>query len=180
LNNRIVITGGGGSGKSSVIKALMKRGIVVFEEQSRQIIKQSLAQHSTALPWLDIVAFSRLVQNAMIADYAKAPKNKICFFDRSLCDVLAYLEKDNVTVYPDLLEDIEHYRYQNTVFIMPPWEEIFENDVERKESFGESVAAFEQLKKTYTDRGYRMLEIPKIGIEKRVNFILSSLSKSNS
>lgn len=177
LKNRIVITGGGGSGKSSVIQSLMEKGLCVFEEQSRQIIKQSLLNNSEALPWKDILAFSYLVQDAMISDYHKAPQADVCFFDRSLCDVMAYMEKDNIEVYPALKEAISTYRYHDYVFIMPPWQDIFENDIERVESFEASVHAFEQLKETYEKNGYTMIEIPKGNVEERVDFILREVAK---
>lgn len=177
MKNRVVITGGGGSGKSSVINALMDRGICVFEEQSRQIIKQSLDTKSNALPWKDVTSFSYLVQEAMKKDYAKAPQSDLCFYDRCLCDVMAYLEKDHLEVYSSLLEDIANYRYHDFVFIMPPWKEIFENDVERKETFEDSVLAFEQLENTYTKMGYTMIETPKGAIEERVNFILATVKQ---
>ncbi|MEO9257115.1 MAG: AAA family ATPase [Crocinitomicaceae bacterium] len=177
MKNRIVITGGGGSGKSSVIQSLMEKGLCVFEEQSRQIIKQSLLNNSETLPWKDIIGFSYLVQDAMINDYQKAPKSDLCFFDRSLCDIMAYLEKDNIEVYPALQEAISTYRYNESVFIMPPWQEIFENDIERVESFEASVHAFEQLKETYEKNGYTMIEIPKGKIEERVDFILREIAK---
>lgn len=177
MKNRIVITGGGGSGKSSVIQSLMEKGLCVFEEQSRQIIKQSLLNNSDALPWKDILEFSNLVQNAMINDYPKAPKKDLCFFDRSLCDIMAYLEKDNIEVYPALKEAISTYRYHESVFIMPPWQEIFENDIERVESFEASVHAFKQLKETYEKNGYTIIEIPKGKIKERVDFILQKVAK---
>lgn len=155
----------------------MERGFCVFEEQSRQIIKQSIDEHSDALPWKDVTAFSHLVQAAMKIDYAKAPQSDFCFYDRCLCDVMAYLEKDNLTVYPSLLDDIAKHRYHQFAFIMPPWKAIFENDVERKESYEDSVEAFNQLKETYTKMGYTMIEIPKLSVEDRVDFILSEVKK---
>lgn len=173
--HKIVITGGGGSGKSSLIEFLIEQGFCAIREAAREQIRLSLEGNSNALPWEDIIAFSKLVQNQMILDYHKFPEAEYCFYDRCLLDVLSYLRLDGREAYPDLQQAINAHSYFNTVFILPPWREIFTKDDERMEDFEETVAAFEMIRKTYQDFGYVVVEIPKGTIESRADFILEQI-----
>ena len=38
---------------------------------------------------------------------------------------------------------VELFRYNRRVFVAPPWEEIFEQDSERKQDFAEAVRTYE-------------------------------------
>lgn len=53
-----VVTGGPGSGKSTLIEALAAAGVTTSAEVGRAIIKEELAAGGTALPWLDHRAFA--------------------------------------------------------------------------------------------------------------------------
>ena len=61
FNNKIVITGGPGFGKSSLIFELEKRGYYSQHEISRNIIKEQLESGGDILPWKNLSTFSRLV-----------------------------------------------------------------------------------------------------------------------
>lgn len=175
--HRIVITGGGGSGKSSLIEYFITKGICAIREAAREQIRLSLEQNSSALPWDDIIAFSENVQAQMLLDYGKYPESIFCFYDRCLLDVLAYLRMDGQVAYPTLKEDIENHKYFPVVFILPPWKEIFRNDTERMEDFDETVRAYEVIRETYSLHGYQVVEIPKGSIEQRAQFIFDELAK---
>ena len=58
---------------------------------------------------------------------------------------------------------------------MPPWNEIYETDNERYESFEQAQNIYEHLKKAYITYGYQPIEVPKQSIENRSNFILKNL-----
>jgi predicted ATPase len=63
-------------------------------------------------------------------------------------------------------------RYNNKVFITPPWKEIYRNDEERDQSFD----VYERLEKWYGEYGYNIILLPKDTIENRVKFILSHVT----
>ncbi|MCP3943936.1 MAG: AAA family ATPase [Desulfobacteraceae bacterium] len=52
--NFIVMTGGPGSGKTTVIEELKLRGFTCAKEIGRKIIKEQVAQAGKALPWKEI------------------------------------------------------------------------------------------------------------------------------
>ena len=56
-----VITGGPGSGKSTLIDALAGHGICTMPEAGRAIIRDQVAIGGEALPWSDRRAFAELM-----------------------------------------------------------------------------------------------------------------------
>jgi predicted ATPase len=172
---RIVLTGGGGSGKSTLVNELKKSGFSAFPEVAREVIRKNLALGSDALPWKDVVSFSRDVQEGMMRDYNLAGNQGIYFFDRCLLDVKAYLELGNITVYPELEDFIATHIYYPKVFVAPPWRAIFEQDDERMETFEEAQKAHDQLTETYRQQGYELVELPLVSPAERVQFIRQKL-----
>lgn len=63
-----VITGGPGSGKSTLIDALSIAHHVVGEA-GRAIIREQMAKGGNALPWGDRISYSRLMLKRDIAAY---------------------------------------------------------------------------------------------------------------
>lgn len=175
--HRIVITGGGGSGKSSLIEYFIENGYCAIREAAREQIRLSLEQNSRALPWDDILEFSYRVQAQMLLDYNLFPDAHFCFYDRCLLDVLSYLHLDGKEGYPTLEDDIENHPYFEKVFVLPPWRDIFTQDDERTESFEDTVRAYDTIKLTYQSKDYEVVEIPQGTIEERATFILEELRK---
>lgn len=49
---------------------------------------------------------------------------------------------------------VNQYRYNKIAFILPPWEEIYETDSERKQDFDIAIETYQVMKKTYNDIRY--------------------------
>lgn len=174
---RIIITGGPGTGKSTIIDKLEERGYPCHREISREVIKQELEKGTDLLPWRDLPGFSNTVFKGQTSQYHSAIDHQINFFDRGLIDVIAYLRKDMLpTEALDAL--VNHYPYHKEVFLTPPWKEIYSNDDERKEDFETMQAIHDSLLGTYEYFGYQVVEVPKDPIEQRVQFILNRLEIS--
>lgn len=170
-----VITGGPGSGKTTLIEALRREGYACADEAGRQIIKDEQAREGRALPWVDPAAFADRMLDHDIASYERlraAPG--IVFFDRGIPDVAGYLRLMNRPVPERLAAAVEMYRYNARVFIAPPWPEIFENDAERKQSPGEAARTFEAMVETYESCGYDLVELPRAPVGRRVPFVIET------
>ena len=175
--NYHIITGGPGSGKSTLIDALRNAGYTCVPESGRAIIRQQVEAGGTALPWADKNAFARLMFEQAVADYrAYQTAEGPVFFDRGLPDVSGYLRLCGLPVPEDIDAANAQWRYHPVVFIAPPWEEIFSNDSERKQDFAEALATFEQMEAVYNDAGYKLLHLPKASVEKRVDVVLRALA----
>jgi len=171
---RVIITGGPGTGKSTIIDLMEEKGYSCHREVSRDVIKEQLAKGSDQLPWDNVSGFSNLVFDGQTSQYRSATEGQINFYDRGIIDVIAYLKKDNLPA--DALEDLaKHYPYHSKVFLTPPWEEIYAMDEERREDFATMNLIHQQLIDVYTSFGYEVIEVPKSASHDRVQFILAHL-----
>jgi len=173
---RVVITGGPGSGKTALINLMEKEGHSVMHEVSREIIKQAKKKGIDQLFLENPMLFSEMLLEGRIEQYKAGEKcdSKVLFYDRGIPDVTAYLDFAE-TSYPEVFsEKCQNHRY-DTVFVLPPWEDIYEQDDERYESFEQAEKIFHFLKKGYEDYGYITHEVPVGTIKQRVDYILETI-----
>jgi len=168
-----VVTGGPGSGKSSLLDALEQAGYARSVEAGRAIIQDQLMIGGSALPWCDRAAFAELMLSWEMRSYHIAEQlNGPVFFDRSVVDVLGYLRLLKLPVPKHVQKAAETFRYHRRVFIAPPWKAIYEDDHERKQSFEEAVHTYEAMASVYPECGYELIELPRVPVKERVDFVL--------
>ena len=174
---KIVLIGGPGTGKTTVLNALKERKFICFEEVSRAVTLKAQAKGIEQLFLTDPLLFSKMLLEGREEQYLEAEKSKenIIFFDRGLPDVYAYLNYFK-TEYPTVFKDkCKNFKY-DLVFHFSPWKEIHTTDNERYESFEESIIIDKFLVKAYTELGYKIINIPFGSVDERTNFIINSLS----
>lgn len=169
---RIVLTGGPGTGKTSLLEHLKQLGYSCQTEYSRTLIQEELAKGSDVLPWANLKAFSEKVLAGRIKQFELAPKD-VVYFDRGIPDILAYMHKDALPIPLEWETLARSYRYDDPVFIAPPWEEIYTTDSERKESFSDLIEIHSSLLEVYTGLGYSCVELPKVSVAERVDFVVN-------
>ncbi len=176
---RIVITGGPGSGKTTVIDELHRRGYAVMPEVSREIIREAKAQGIDQLFLEDPLLFSEKLIEGRVRQFHEAAETgePVVFFDRGIPDVPAYLRYSKTPVPEKFMEITRQYVYDQPVFIMPPWEEIYTTDYERYESFNQAQLIHNRLVNMYMELGYFLIFVPFGTVEKRADFVLEVLEK---
>lgn len=171
-----VLTGGPGSGKSSLIDALERLGYPRTLEAGRGIIQDQVDIGGPALPWADRALFAELMLSWEMRCYRLAQEHPgVVFFDRGVLDVAGYLRLSNLPVPQHVVKAAEEFRYNRRVFVAPPWKEIFHTDQERKQDFDEAVRTCDALTTTYREFGYELVELPRVSVEERVRFVLSNI-----
>lgn len=173
---RIVIAGGPGTGKTSVINDLENKGFICFEEISRQVTLKAREQGIEQLFLTEPLLFSKMLLEGRTQQFLEADKHdsSVVFLDRGLPDVLAYMDYIGDT-YPDtFIEACKKHTY-DAVFILAPWQEIFVTDSERYENFEQALEIHEHLVKTYKRFGYQLIDVPFGSVDFRSNFILDTL-----
>ncbi|WP_343560978.1 AAA family ATPase [Sphingobacterium sp.] len=176
----IILTGGPGVGKTTLLKKLQQQGYRTVPEDARRIIQEQLVNNGNGLPWKDKQYYATLMLAASISSFHEEIKEcsihpGYVFFDRGIPDTLAYIEMENLTVGEALLAEAKANHYHKKVFILPPWQDIYETDHERKQTWEEAEATFHWMKDVYQQLGYEVIEVPKTTVEGRYQFILETL-----
>jgi predicted ATPase len=175
FNHLFIISGGPGSGKSTLIQALASRGFHCMPEAGRAIIQDQLAIGGSALPWANKTAFAELMLNWDLRSYREAQLLQgPVLFDRGIPDVMGYLLLCGLPVPPHIEKAAQTFRYNQRVFLAPHWPEIFTQDAERKQSEAEASATYHRMVDVYTRLGYHICQLPLTIVEERVQFVLEN------
>lgn len=100
------------------------------------------------------------------------------FYDRGVLDALYMLDVVSALSRTSIANYVREFEYNRQVFLLPPWEEIYCTDSERDQTFEEAVAVFEGMKRWYTLWGYQAVEVPRIDVAHRCEFILDTVHQA--
>ena len=176
---RIIITGGPGSGKTSLIEALAAAGFDTSPEAGRAIIRHQQAIDGQALPWRDRGLFAELMLDRELEAHARFEGvAEPVFFDRGTPDVVGYLTLCGLPVPAHIERAGRDIRYERRVFIAPVWPEIFAQDAERQQDLDEAKRTFDAMAEVYPRFGYELIELPKAPVAERLAFVLETIRAS--
>lgn len=177
MNRLVLISGCSGGGKSTLLTELGRRGYAVIEEPGRRIIAEETEETGAALPWVSMKAFAHRTIEMSRTDLAVAEqKGNLTFFDRGLIDAAVALEYSSGVSLQETLGKKHHYF--KTVFLAPPWPEIYCQDKERRHDLSIAMEEFGRLETAFYDLGYDISLLPKASLSARVDFVLSTLKKA--
>ncbi|WP_341475811.1 ATP-binding protein [Christiangramia echinicola] len=170
------MTGGPGTGKSSIINRLEEKGEKCLHEISRQVTLEAKKQGIDQLFLEQPLLFSEKLLEGRLDQYLEAMEfnSDHIFLDRGLPDVVAYMDYFD-TKYPEIFNKICQNNRYDLIFILPPWKEIYTSDNERYESYEEALKISSYLYSTYKRYGYNPIEVPKLSVEERTSFILDKI-----
>jgi len=173
---RIVISGGPGSGKTTLINHLEKKGHSCMHEISRAVTQKAQEDGIEQLFLENPILFSQKLLEGRLKQYRDAFhfEDSFLFYDRGMPDVTAYMDYINSHYPINFSETCNSYRY-DAVFLLPPWEAIYEQDNERYESFAQAEKLYHFLLKGYQKYDYNVLEVPTGTIEDRTSYMLEHL-----
>ncbi|MDH6354761.1 putative ATPase [Dysgonomonas sp. PH5-45] len=136
MNGFYIITGGPGVGKTTLLDTLAAEGYEVIPEVARNIINEQEERGGSGVPWKDNDLYTKLMLHRSIEDYltAKAKQHtKPVFFDRGIPDSLCHWVMGGNQITEEMEDAAQKYKYENIVFILPPWKEIYRTDEARKQ-----------------------------------------------
>ena len=177
----IVITGGPGSGKTTLIELLRGAGFATTPEAGRAIIQDQTAIGGPALPSKDPALFAELMLCWDIRSYRWALRQDgPVFFDHAIPGLTGYHPMMGLDVPPHVDAAVATFPYRREVFIAPYWPEIYRNDTERRQTLDEAKRSHDSAVECYTRCGYRLVELPRAAPEARLRFVLDRLGVSGS
>lgn len=174
----VVIIGGPGTGKTTIIDSLLSKGYCCYPEISREVTMEAKKQGIEQLFLEKPLLFSELLLEGRKKQFHNATNepHEVVFLDRGIPDVLAYMHYIGDS-YPSFFDQACRDHKYDRIFILPPWEEIYVSDDERYENYEQAKLIYGHLVETYEKYDYHLVEVPIGTIDERVGFILSQLSK---
>ncbi|EMD82238.1 AAA family ATPase [Pacificimonas flava] len=165
-----MISGCSGGGKSTLIAELARRGFAVSEEIGRAVIASGGPDPAEA-PLAFASAVARGERDRLMAH---AGADRPVFFDRSLIDQIAFCRR--VAGQCPFAHGDEDTLYHDTIFLTPPWPDIYRQDAERRHDFAAATAEYDDLCRAYPAAGYRTVILPKVSVAARADVILRTLA----
>jgi len=171
VRNRFVITGAPGSGKTPILRELVRLGFPGVNEPAREIIAEQRAIGGSGVYDKDPQLFCDLMLERAIADYQRlADAGEPAFFDRGIPDMVGYAELFALDISAALAAS-RRCRYDDVVFALPPWPEIYVTDADRRMTFEAAQSFGDRVREVYLDLGYTIVEVPRGPVAARARFI---------
>ena len=174
-----VVSGGPGVGKTTLLNELASRTFAVVPEIARQLIIEQKGLDGEALPWKNKEAYKTMMFDRSIQRYEDVDKNaskdRPVFFDRGFLDSICYATLIESEIDERMTDYARKWRYNNKVFILPPWYEIYSKDNERRQDWEEAMLTHRKMVSTYEEYGYEIVEVPKVSVQQRADFVLDQI-----
>ena len=173
-----ILTGGPGSGKTTLLDALERAGFDRTSDAARGIIQDQTAIDGPAQQSRDPMLFAELILSWEIRSYRAAETLEgIVLFDRGIPDLVGYYSLFNIPLPEHVMKAVETFRYNRRVLVAPPWPEIFTQDRERTQTLDWARRCHQVLIETYPKLGYELVELPRVSVEERVQFVTRVVSE---
>ncbi len=177
----VVITGGPGTGKTSVIKLLKKRYLIA-PESARLIIARDKHFRGKNAVQAKGLKFQEAIWSLEVKHYARAlmlRHEKYLFFDRGFFDGFAYAQLGNLRDIEDA-RGLAHHIVYDLVFVLDPLpRRYYGNDAVRAETYERALEIHKLIVGAYRKFGYTPIRVPFDTVENRARFILKVLDKKN-
>ncbi|CAN5643461.1 ATP-binding protein [soil metagenome] len=171
-NNWYALTGGPGSGKTTLMKELKKRGHNTINESARYHIEKQLAD---GLNLKSIrqneKAFQESVFKQKLIIHEALSTDVITFFDRGFHDTIAYLEYFGHEVTDFIAEICSKVVYKK-VFVLDMLP--YARDEARIEDRKTAHQLHKVLQKAYSASGHEVVRVPVMPVEDRADFVLTN------
>ena len=171
----VVITGGPGVGKTTLLAELRAQGYATVAESARAIIAERRAQGQSPRP--EPAAFAREILRRDTEQYhAHSGESGWVFFDRGVVEALGMLHQAAPMPASELEAALRAHPFHSLVFVLPPWSAIYTTDVERDHSFPWVEHVHDELVRWYRSCGYALCEVPRLPVAARAEFVLRALA----
>lgn len=172
---RVILTGGPGVGKTTVLRELASLGYATVDESARAIIRERVAAGLSPRP--EPGAFAAEILRRDMSKYQQTSEHGgWTFFDRSALEAVGMVQEASAMSAPEVAALLAGFSFHPSVFILPPWPEIYTKDDERDHSLDHCIAVHAALVSWYTKCGYQLQEVPRLTPADRAGHVLRVLA----
>lgn len=175
---KVVITGGPCTGKSTIIDALGNLGYTTVPETARMIIEEELKkpEPERVVPWTDMYAFEiNVIDRQLELERRLNGEHGFAFLDRSIVDTIPFFELDNIPMPKRVTALLQSHRYDRVFLLNRLPSSAYENDKVRKEDPVTARMLHERITQSYLEAGYTLIPVPVLPIEQRAAYIINKL-----
>lgn len=169
---KVVLTAGPNAGKTTLLRALQKLRFPVIEEKATEVIREG-----RFLPASNPVGFRReTLARQKAAEVAVASDSRTVVLDRGAYDGRAYCHATGCAE-PGFLSELEDGLYP-LAFVLDPVP-TWDADGVRYEDLDFTYTINPILEEVYRNAGARVVRVPFMPVQDRVDMILSVLNEQN-
>jgi predicted ATPase len=169
---RVVLTGAPGTGKTTILDAVRHR-VATVPEPARRVLAEERATGGNAVWDRDPGAFAQRLLEVAVGDHG-AHTTGMALFDRGVPDCIAYARAAGIDTAP-FVAAAQRHRYERSVLVLPPWDEIYTTDDERTATFAMIEEFHDWIVDAYETTGYRLVALPKVDAAHRTRLVLDHL-----
>lgn len=171
---RSVITGGPGTGKSTLLAAAEAEGVFVSPEVAREILRQPGGME---LRENDPAGFAQAMLEREVAAFNdSAALLGAILFDRGFPDIAGFLELSGLPIPGELDRICRELRYEGPIFRAPPWKEIYATDPERIQDWGAALESDRAVISAWRRYGYVPIDLPLASVSERLSVVRRALN----
>ncbi|MEK6889869.1 MAG: ATP-binding protein [Nanoarchaeota archaeon] len=177
---KAVIDGGPGTGKTSIIKELKKRGYNVAPEAARIVFHRKKYRDNPSMSKARLKEIQKAIWNLSIQEYRsalKTRKNHILFFDRGVFSGLSYIILGKMQIPKTMLEQANLVLYDYVFIPSPLPKRLYINDTIRRESYDKSTQIHKKIIQSYKKFGYKPIVVPFGTVKQRTDFIMKRIRR---
>lgn len=173
---RSAVTGGPGTGKSTLLDAARAAGIRTRPEVARAILA---GPGGMELRENDPLGFAEaMLERDLIAFDSAGKQGGPVIFDRGFPDIVGFLELTGLPVPSELDRICRQLRYEGPIFHASPWPEIYERDAERIQTWPEALESDAAVTEAWRRYGYELVPLPFADVATRLDFVRRIMSES--
>jgi predicted ATPase len=166
----LVLAGGPCSGKTTLLRALQKRGYRVEVETAERLLGDGVAAgHSAETLRVDPVQWQEKLLQEDYGLFEGLPADEYIFTDTSFIETLVFSLRSGLSVGPNIESWLRSRRYKQVFFLDPL--EGYEKSEVRLESHKMATEISDQVRACYEHYGYKPINVPALSVLERVAFI---------
>lgn len=175
--NYFVLTGAMGAGKSTILNELRQFGLLCIDEPARQILAEQRAIEGRGVPERYPKLFTELLLSRSIYQFKQMETYQgAVIYDRGIPDNIGYAKLFDLDLHPSV-KAAHQYHYNKHIFFLPAWEDIYENDDERRMTFSQARIFGDDVRKVYDDLGYHVIDVQEGTPIMRADFIRTTIQQ---